>query len=145
MLEAGGGRVQQIACDQRAPPCYEFQTLTFYQPDLGVDDRFGCKAVNGSVLQTEDIAHQMKGANLTATVEEKLVASHCPKRHLIDIIGRLILSEDLFVFFIAKITKIDPRWGHSSFRGNSVSTKASKHGVSPCLYELLLRSFELKK
>ena len=113
------------------------RTLTFYQMDLGVDDRLGRKAVNRGVLQTENVAHQVKGANLAAAVQEKLVASYRPFGHLIDILGRLVLAEDLYAFVVAEFAKIDPRPGHSKLRRGAVSTKASKHGYSPGLDELV--------
>ena len=107
--------------------------LTFYQTDPGVDDRLGRKAVNRGVLQTENVTHQVKGANLAATVQQKLVASYRPCGHFIDILGRLVLAENLYAFVVAEFAKVDPRPGqHSKIRDGAVSTKARKHGFSPC-------------
>jgi hypothetical protein len=68
----------------------------------------------------------VKGADLSTTIQKKLVASHRPVGHSIDIVGRLALAEDLHAFIVAKFAKINPRPGHSKVRWGSVSTKASK-------------------
>ena len=51
--------------------------------------------MGSAVFQAKDVADQVERADLTAAVREKLIAPNRAINDLVDIVGRLSLSEDL--------------------------------------------------
>src|SRR5262249_6681883 len=46
-------------------------------------------------LETENVAGQMEGSDLTASVHQDLVGAHRPANDLVEVIGGLVLPVDL--------------------------------------------------
>jgi hypothetical protein len=64
-------------------------------PERSIDDRLGRKPMNFSVLDTEDIARQMKRADLPPTAVKALVSPYCALPYLVHIIRRLCFAKNL--------------------------------------------------
>ena len=82
-------------------------------PERGIDDCFGCKSMNGTVLQPKDVAHQMESANLATAVGEQLVAPHRAFDHLVHVFRGLRLAEDLGAAVVFELGEEDLRAGLS--------------------------------
>lgn len=61
-----------------------------------------------SVLQPENVASQVERADLAAAVGEELVGANRTARDLVDIVGRLRLSEDLGAFIVFEFAQDYP-------------------------------------
>ena len=68
------------------------------QANRGVHDRLRRKPVLASVFQPEDVAGEVKRADLATAVRKQLVASHCAGLDLIDVLRRLLFSVDFGPF-----------------------------------------------
>ena len=58
-----------------------------------------------AILKPEDVADQMKGANLAATVRKKLVGTDGARSHLVDVIRRFLLTVNLHAFFVFEFAR----------------------------------------
>ena len=141
MLKAARCHAQEIAYDRDVVLGDKLQTLTSYKPDLGVDDRLGGKPVDQCVFQTEHIARQVESANLPPPVREQLVASYRSNRHLIDILGGLIFSEDFGSLAIAVFADVDPGPECGKLRQGLLS---QRYGQAWAI-SLFLRCYELQR
>ena len=56
-----------------------------------------------TILETKDIARQVKRADLAATVRQQLMAPNRTFYHLINIVRGLCFSEDLSAFEVLKL------------------------------------------
>ena len=92
MPKIAGGHIQKIKRHQGVALRDVLQTAPFHQSDGGIDDRLGGKAMLGAVLETKDIADQVKGADLAAAVGEEFVAANGTFNNLVDVVGRLGLA-----------------------------------------------------
>jgi hypothetical protein len=63
--------------------------------NFAIGDRFGRKRVLVSHLETENVAGQMEGSDLTAPVDQDLVGPHGPADDLVEVIGGFVLPVDL--------------------------------------------------
>jgi len=63
--------------------CYTFQALTLHKANGGINDGFGREAMVLAIFEPEDIASQVKRADLAATVGQKFVTSHRAFNHLV--------------------------------------------------------------
>jgi len=68
----------------------------------GVDDRLRRKAMLAAVREAENVAGQVKGADLPAAVGQQLVAPYRAGFDLVDVFGRFLLAVDLGAFFVGK-------------------------------------------
>jgi hypothetical protein len=55
-----------------------------------------------SVLQSEDVAGEVKRADLATAVRKQLVASHRARLDLIDVVRRLLFAVDFGSLFVSK-------------------------------------------
>ena len=100
MPEVARCHVQEIERHHRVGFRYVFQAASFHQPYCRIDDRLRGKSVGCSVLQPENVASQVERADLAAAIGEELVGANRTARDLVDIVGRLRLSEDLGAFVV---------------------------------------------
>jgi hypothetical protein len=101
--------VLKCSCDQ-VPDVVGGRSVTFGEPskkaparcdpDRRIDDRVGRKSMNCTVPDTEDIAWQMKRADLPPTVAKALVRPNCALPYLVDVIRRFCFSKNLRTFAI---------------------------------------------
>jgi hypothetical protein len=56
------------------------KALALCDPYSGIDDCFSRKSMNFAILDAEDIASQMEGANLPTTIGQPLVCRTAPSR-----------------------------------------------------------------
>ena len=103
MLEIGGGHVQELSNHRRIVLCLTLQGLAFDKTNGGVDDSFGCETMELTILEAEDIARQVKRADLAATVRQEFVSPNRAFNYLIDILCGFCLSENLVVLDVLKI------------------------------------------
>ena len=94
MPQVVGCHGQEVAGNQRIRFRDVLEADALCQSKGRVDDRFCGKSMDGTILQAEDVADQVEGADLPPPVGEKFVAPHCAFDHLIDIVCRLRFSED---------------------------------------------------
>jgi len=113
VLQITGGHDQEIACDRRVHLGDVLETGAPREANGGLDDRFGGETVRGTVFQAEDVANQVKCANLSPAVREELVAPHRTLDHLIDIFRRFCLPEDFRAPIVSKFAQNDLRSGKS--------------------------------
>ena len=100
--------VQEIERHQHVGFRHVLQAASFHQPYCRIDDRFSGKSVGCSVLQPENVAGQVERADLAAAVGEELVAANRTVRDLVDIVGRLRLSEDLGALVVFELAQDYP-------------------------------------
>ena len=62
---------------------YTIQALTLHKPNGGSNDGFGREAMELTIFEAEDIASQVKRADLAATVRQKFVTPRRAFNHLI--------------------------------------------------------------
>ena len=55
-----------------------------------------------SGFETEDVAGEVKGADLAAPVAEQTIAANRAAHDLVDVLGRLALAEDAFVAAVSE-------------------------------------------
>src|SRR3982750_2701825 len=103
MLEIGGGHVQELSNHRRIVLCLTLQALAFNKANGGVDDSFGCETMELTILEAEDIARQVKRADLAATVRQEFVSPNRAFNYLIDILCGFCLSENFVVLDVLKI------------------------------------------
>src|SRR5260370_2283459 len=94
MLKTVSCHVQEASDDREIGFRHALQAFAFHQANRGVNDGFGCEAME-IMFEAEDIASQVKRADLAATVREKLVAPNRAFNHLIDVVCWLCFSENL--------------------------------------------------
>jgi hypothetical protein len=98
MLKIVGRHFQEVSNHRGIVPCLPLQALASDKANGGVDDGFGREAMQMPIFEAEDIARQVKRADLATTVREELVSPDRAFNHLIDIVGGLCLTENFGVF-----------------------------------------------
>src|ERR1700676_967898 len=68
------------------------KAAAFYQSHGGIDNGFRREPVDHSRFEPEDVARQVKRADLTPSVRKQLVGPNGATDYLIDVFRRLILS-----------------------------------------------------
>src|SRR5258705_13661716 len=94
MLKIVSRHPQEALDDREIGFRHALQTFAFHETNRGVNDGFGCEAME-IMFEAEDIASQVKRADLAATVRQKLVAPNRAFNHLIDVVCRLCFSKNL--------------------------------------------------
>src|ERR1700747_1409601 len=65
--------------------------------NLRVGDRLGAERVLRAGLYTEDIARQIEGSDLAATVAHGLEGAHCSADHFVEVSSRTAFAVDLYI------------------------------------------------
>src|SRR6266446_2518688 len=99
----------KLARDPDIVVCRLLEAAALYEAHGGIDDGFRRQAMVHSRFQSEDVARQMKCANLAASVGQKLVGTNRAADHLIDVFGRLILAVNLFLLPVGEFRRDKPR------------------------------------
>src|SRR3954452_15057474 len=107
MPQAGCRHAEEIAGYRQIGLGDEFEAAALHQADGGVHDRLRGEAMVGSDLEAEDVVGEVKGADLAAAVGEQLVAPYRAGYDLVDVIGRLLLAENLRALFVAEFIQIE--------------------------------------
>src|SRR6516225_4339452 len=92
-----GGQLPHLAGDIIVPCRKRHHRAAFDHDNLAVGDRFRRKRVLVSGLETENVAGQMEGSDLTAPVHQDLVGAHRSTDDLVEVFGWLVLAVDLGV------------------------------------------------
>src|SRR6516162_4740257 len=71
------------------------KALALCDPDRRIDDCFGRKSMNSTVLGTEDIARQMKRADLPPTIGKLFATPNCALTYLVKVVRRFSFSKNL--------------------------------------------------
>jgi hypothetical protein len=77
-------------------------TLALCNPNRGIDDCFGRKSMNFSVLDAKDVTRQMKRTDLPTTVGKELVCPSCALTYLVDVVRGFCFSKDFRALAIFK-------------------------------------------
>ncbi len=85
------------------------EAAALHQPHRGIDDGFRGQPVDRSRFEAENIARQMEGADLAASVGQQLVAANRARDHLVDVFRRLILAVDFLVLPVGKFGRNQTR------------------------------------
>src|ERR1700749_2152700 len=102
MLKIVGRQVQEVSNHRRIVLRLTLQAFAVNKANDGVDDGFGREAMDLAIFEAKDIARQVKRADLAATVRQEFVSSYRAFNHLIDILCRLCLSENLGALAVLK-------------------------------------------
>ena len=94
VLEIIGRHLQETSDVREIGFRHTLQTFAFHETNRGVNDGFGCEAME-TLFEAEDIASQVKRADLATTVRQKLVTPNRAFNHLIEVVYGLCLSENL--------------------------------------------------
>ena len=94
VLQVTRGHAEQVSRDQRIALSHHLEAAPLDQANRGVHDRLRRKPVLASVFQSEDVAGQVKRADLATAVRKQLVASHGADLDLIDVLRRLLFAVD---------------------------------------------------
>src|SRR3954451_541668 len=134
MLKIAGCHVQEVERDHRVALRDMLEAAPFHQPYGCFDDRLCGEAVLGTIFQTKNIAGQMEGADLAATVGEEFVAADRTVDDLVDVFSRLGLAVDFRASVILKFAQDDSRAGKLAKLSESLRLAAGmaidvdKHG-----------------
>ena len=101
MLEIFSRHFQQVSNHCRIGLRHTIQAFAFDTVSGDVDDGFGRETMDSPFSKSENIARQVKGADLGRRRQE-LVTPNRPFNYLIDIVGGLCLSENFRAFGILK-------------------------------------------
>src|ERR1700742_1012299 len=63
--------------------------------------------MHATVLQPKNIADQVKSADLAATIREEFAASNCARFDLINVLGWLLLAENLGASLVGEFIQTD--------------------------------------
>ena len=94
MLEIVRRHFQQVSNHRRIVLRLTLQAFAFNKVNGGVDDGFGGETMDVPVFEAEDIARQVKRADLASTVRQEFVTTNRAFDHLIDIVCGLCLFEN---------------------------------------------------
>ncbi len=103
MPEVAGGHGPEFSRNLDIGPCCLFETAAFHQAHGGIDDGFRRQPVVGSGFESEDVAWQVKCADLTPSVRKQFVSPNGALNDLIDIICRLVLAVDFLIFSVGEL------------------------------------------
>src|SRR5262245_63603729 len=131
--------VEQIVRHLHIVLGHQLEAATLEQADGGIDDRFGGKAVLRPDLEPENVADEMKRADLAPAVREQFVAPYRTALDLVNVVGGLLLTEDFGALPVAEFVQIDSdgrsalRFGLAKNVGKfgKAGTDAGEHGPSP--------------
>ena len=111
MLQIAGRHVQKVERDQRVAFRHMLQAASLHQSHGRIDDRLRGEPMNRTVFQAENVAGQVKSADLTAAVGKQLVASNRAVNDLVDVVGRLRLAVNFGAPVVSEFAEDDPRAG----------------------------------
>ena len=103
MPQFAGRHAPELARDLDVALCRLLKAAALHQAHGGVDDGFRREPVVGAGFQPEDIARQMKCADLAPSVGKQLVGANGAADDLVDIFRRLILAVDFLVLAVGEL------------------------------------------
>ena len=86
MQEIVGCKAEEIMCDPHINCCDVFKAMTPHDAHSGSDNRLSGKPIICTILKPENVAWQVKCANLATSVGESLITSDSTPNELIDAI-----------------------------------------------------------
>src|ERR1700674_487779 len=105
MPEFAGRHAPELARDPDVDARRLFEATAFHQAHGGIDDGLRRKAVVVARFESEDVARQMKRADLAPPIGKQLVSPNRAADDLIDVFGWLVLAVNLLVLPVRKLRR----------------------------------------
>ena len=99
-VQLAAGQREELPRDRSVAPGQRVDRAALDHEHFGVGDRLGGQRMLVGEFKTENIAGQIKSADLTAAVAEDFVGANAAADDLVKVVGRFVIAED---FGIARI------------------------------------------
>jgi hypothetical protein len=114
VMEISGDQFQYFPCRGNILLTVAEYARAPCDPNRRIDDGFGCVSMSIASLDTENVAGQVKGPNLTTAIGKKLKRADRARCDLVDIVRRFIFSEN---FSTPAVFEIAPKAFLSDWAG----------------------------